>query len=280
MPDSPFTKALAKLPFAGPKKPLVNVVRLEGVITSGTRPGKDISAQGAEKPLRRAFTRGKPRAVVLAVNSPGGAPAQSRMIHDRARGLAAQHGVPVIAYAEDVAASGGYMIALAGDEILADPFAIVGSVGVISASFGFQDAIGRIGVERRVHTAGENKSQLDPFRREDPDDVARLEELLDKSHTLFKAMVRERRGARLTYEDILDGRYWIAGDAVELGLIDGVGDLRTILKDRYGKDVRIKTYGQKESGLFSRLLSGRLGLDWDAMLDAVEARAARGRFGL
>ena len=280
---SKLSRAVRRLPFVPDAKPTVALVRLEGVIASGARPGRGLSAQGCDKALRRAFAS-KSRAVVVAVNSPGGAPAQSRMIHDRIRGLAAKHAVPVIAYAEDVAASGGYMIALAGDEILSDPFAVIGSVGVIAAGFGFQDAIGRLGVERRVHTAGDNKSQLDPFRPEDPEDVTRLEDLLTKTHTLFRAMVLDRRAGRLEDEGLLDGRYWLAGDAAALGLIDGVGDLRTILKDRYGPDVRVKSYEVKEGGLVSRLLSGgagtRTGWDAEALLAAVEARGAWGRFGL
>lgn len=269
------------LPGTPDPKPAVHVVRLEGVITSGSRPGKDVSAHGLAKTMRRAFAKGSPKAVVLAINSPGGAPVQSRMIHDQARALSAEHDVPVIAYAEDVAASGGYMIALAGEEILADPFAIVGSVGVISAGFGFQDAIAKLGIERRVHTAGENKSQLDPFQPERPEDVARLEDLLTQSHTLFKAMVIDRRGARLSSEDVLDGRYWLAGEALTLGLIDGVGDLPTILRDRYGKDVRIRTFAEKGGGLLSRLLTGSVSLiDAEAVLEAAERRAARARFGL
>ena len=278
---SKLSRALRRLPFLPDPKPTVALVRLEGVISSGARPGRGLSAEGVDKALRKAFAS-EPKAVVIAVNSPGGAPAQSRMIHDRIRGLAAKHEVPVISYAEDVAASGGYMIALAGDEIHADPFGIIGSVGVIAASFGFQDAIGKLGIERRVHTAGDNKSQLDPFRPEDPGDVARLEDLLDKTHVLFRAMVEDRRAGKLASDDLLDGRYWLAGDAVAHGLIDGVGDLRTILKGRFGDDVRVKAYETKGGGLVSRLLQGRTGapLGAEAVLDAVEARGLWGRFGL
>ena len=276
---SKLSRALRRLPFVPDAKPVVALVRLEGAIMPDARPGRGLSAQDADKPLRKAFAS-KPKAVVIAVNSPGGAPAQSRMIHDRIRGLAAQHGVPVIAYAEDVAASGGYMIALAGDEILADPFAIVGSVGVIAAGFGFQDAIGKLGIERRVHTAGENKSQLDPFRPEEPEDATRLEDLLTKTHVLFRAMVLDRRAGRLEDEGLLDGRYWLAGDAVALGLIDGVGDLRTILKERYGPDLRVKPYETKSGNLLARLLPGRAGLDAEAVLAGIEARGLWGRFGL
>lgn len=276
---SKLSRTIRRLPFVPDAKPTVALVRLEGVISSGARPGRGLSAAGCDKALRKAFAS-SPKAVVIAVNSPGGAPAQSRMIHDRIRGLAVKHGTPVLAYAEDVAASGGYMIALAGDEILSDPFAIIGSVGVISASFGFAQAADKLGVERRVYTAGENKSQLDPFKPEQPEDVARLEELLTKTHTLFKAMVRDRRGAKLGSDELLDGRYWLAGDAAELGLIDGVGDLRTILRERYGDEVRVKAYEVKESGLVGRLLSGRAGLDADAVLGAIEARGLWSRFGL
>ena len=267
-----------RLPFVPDAKPTVALVRLEGVIGSGARPGRGLSAAGVDKALRKAFAS-KPAAVVVAVNSPGGAPAQSRMIHDRIRGLAVKHEVPVLTYAEDVAASGGYMIALAGDEILSDPFGIVGSVGVISASFGFVEAARKLGIERRVHAAGENKSQLDPFEPERPGDVARLEDLLTKTHTLFRAMVRDRRPG-LTSDDLLDGRYWLAGDALALGLIDGVGDLRTIVAERYGTDARIRTFDVKDGGLVGRLLSGRAGLDAEAALDALAAKGLWARFGL
>ena len=277
---SSLARAWRRLPFTPEPKPTVAVVRMAGVIASDARPGRSgISAEGVEKPLAKAFAS-KPKRVVVAINSPGGAPAQSRMVHDRIRALAVKHEVPVTTYIEDVGASGGYMIALAGDEILADPFAIVGSIGVISASFGFQDAIGRLGIERRVHTAGENKSQLDPFRPEEPDDVRRLEDLLTKSHKLFVAMVEDRRDGKVTKdEDVFDGRFWLAGDALDLGLIDGLGDLRTVLKDRYGEDVRVKTYGEKKSGLVARLLSGGVAMGADALLDAAERRALWARLG-
>ena len=278
--SSQIVRAWRRLPFTPEPKPTVAVVRLAGVIASDARPGRGgISAEGVEKPLTKAFSS-KPERVVVAINSPGGAPAQSRMVHDRIRALAAKHKMPVTTYIEDVGASGGYMIALSGDEILADPFAIVGSIGVISASFGFQDAITRLGIERRVHTAGENKSQLDPFRPEQPDDVARLEDLLTKSHKLFVAMVEDRRDGKVTTsEDVFDGRFWLAGDALDLGLIDGLGDLRTVMRDRYGEEVRFKTYGEKKSGLVSRLLSSGLAAGVDAVLDAAERRAAWARFG-
>ena len=277
---SSITRAYRRLPFTPDPKPTVAIVRLAGVIGSDARPGRGgISAESAEKPLAKAFAS-KPERVVVAINSPGGAPAQSRMVHDRVRALAVKHALPVTTYIEDVGASGGYMIALSGDEILADPFAIVGSIGVISASFGFQDAIHRLGIERRVHTAGENKSQLDPFRPEEPGDVARLEDLLTKSHKLFVAMVEDRRDGKVTQdEDVYDGRFWLAGDALALGLIDGVGDLRTVLKDRYGEDVRIKTYTDKKSGLLSRILSGGLAAAAEALVEAAERRSLWARFG-
>lgn len=272
--------AWRRLPFTPDPKPKVHVVRLAGVISSDARPGRGMSARDAAKPIAKAFA-GKPRAVVVAVNSPGGAPAQARMIHDHVRALAVKHELPVLSYIEDVGASGGYMIALSGDEVLADPFAIVGSIGVIAAGFGFQDALAKIGVERRVHTAGTNKSQLDPFKPEEPGDVARLEDLLSKSHTLFGAMVRDRRGDRLKEdEDLFDGRFWLAGDALDLGLIDGIGDLPTILRDRYGRDVRIRTFAQKEGGLLSRLVPGLLAGAADEALSRAEARAVWARFGL
>ncbi|WP_051881342.1 S49 family peptidase [Parvularcula oceani] len=280
---SAIARVWRKLPFTPEPRPLVATVHLAGVIASDARPGRGMSIRQVEKPLRKAFSLGGVKAVVLTINSPGGAPAQSRMIHDRVRELSAEKGVPAISYIEDIGASGGYMIALAGEEILADPFAIVGSIGVISAGFGFQDAISRLGIERRVHTAGENKSQLDPFRPEQADDVARLEDLLTKSHRLFVAMVEDRRSGRLRpgEENIFDGRFWISGDAAALGLVDEIGDLRTMLKERFGEKVRIKSFDTESRNLVSRLLSGRLSLlDPGAVAEEAESRAARARYGL
>ncbi|WOI52101.1 S49 family peptidase [Parvularcula sp. LCG005] len=271
-----------KLPFTGGSKPTVAVVPLTGVLAPEGRSGRSISFDSVQKPLTSAFTTSGVQAVVISINSPGGSPAQSRMIHDRIRSLSAEHKVPVITYIEDVGASGGYMLAIAGDDVYADPFAIVGSIGVIAGGFGFTEAMHRLGIQRRVYTAGENKSQLDPFQPEDPADVARLETLLGKSHTLFIDMVQRRRGEKLTpgEETLFDGKFWIAGDAQALGLIDGTGDLREVLQARFGKDVKIRRIEIEKKSLVSKLLGlkGPL-LDPQAMMTAADDHAAWARFG-
>ncbi len=273
------------LPFTGEAKPTVAVVPMGGVISSDTRPGRGLNLVAMEKTLERVFTGGPYKAVILAINSPGGSPTQSRMLHDRIRALSKEHKVPVLSYIEDVGASGGYMIALSGDEIFADPYAIVGSIGVISAGFGFPEAIDKLGVERRVYTAGENKSQLDPFRPEDPEQVARLSEILSKLHTLFIEMVKRRRGARLKGEekDVFSGQFWVAGDAVELGLIDGTGDLRALLQARFGKEVKLKRFdADRRPGILKLLGASHIPsqiVDPDAMIAAMEERAVWARYG-
>jgi signal peptide peptidase SppA len=270
-----FFSALAA-PFrklTGTSKPTVTVVELQGPIGADAKPGRGLSAYSVENSLKKAFKRKNAKAVVLAINSPGGAPAQARMIMERARGLALEKQLPLISYIEDVGASGGYLIALAGEEIIADPFAIVGSVGVVSASFGFQDAIAKLGIERRVHTAGSNKVRLDPFREERPEDAAKLDALLEQTHTIFKDIVRARRGKRIEghEEKVFSADFYLAGEALELGLIDEVGDLRQVLKSRYGNDVRIKLISAARAGLL-----GKLGASFATELVAAAALKVKG----
>lgn len=244
----------------GKPRSLVTLVPVKGVIAA-TQPGRrSVSADSLESALVKAFRKSGTRAVVLSINSPGGSPVQSRAIMARARELSARHNVPVIAHVEELGASGGYMVALAGDEVYADPFAIVGSVGVVAGGFGFPDAIARLGVERRVYTAGQHKAQLDPFKEEDPHDVARLQTILDASHGLFIDVVRERRGNRLNGDDakLFEGDFYIASEARELGLIDGVEGLRDMLTRRFGEDVQIRQYGPDRRPSLSRFLSGVL----------------------
>src|SRR3989441_7971779 len=219
--------------------PVVPVVRLSGVIGAVTplRPGMTLAA--VAKMLERAFATKNAKAVALVINSPGGSPVQSRQIYLRIRQLAAEKKLPVLVFVEDVAASGGYMIACAGDEIFCDPSSILGSIGVVGGSFGFQDLIKRIGVERRLYTAGEHKAMLDPFLPEDPDDVARLKALQREIHAIFIALVKRSRGARLKgTEDVLfTGEYWAGEKSVSLGLADKIGDIRSTLRERYGEKV-------------------------------------------
>ena len=222
-----------------PGAAVVPVVRLSGLIGAVTplRPG--MSLAGVARTLERAFATKHAKAVALVINSPGGSPVQSRQIYLRIRQLAAEKKLPVLVFVEDVAASGGYMIACAGDEIFCDPSSILGSIGVVGGSFGFQDLIKRIGVERRLYTAGEHKAMLDPFLPENPDDVARVKALQREIHAIFIALVKQSRGARLKGADdvLFTGEYWAGETSVSLGLADAIGDLRSTLRARYGEKV-------------------------------------------
>ena len=256
------------------RAPRVNVVRMQGMIAAGGR-GRLSDATCAPL-LERAFRSGKPAAVALIVNSPGGSPVQSALIGARIRRLAEETGLPVHAFVEDAAASGGYWIASAADDIHCDRASILGSIGVISAGFGLSGAIEKLGIERRVHTAGRSKSQLDPFRPENPEDVERLDALLEQMHRVFIDHVNDRRGGALgTETDLFDGRFWLGDEAVRLGLADGIGHAVPVLKARYGDRVRFRSFGPRR-----RLLS-RLGLSLaqDA-LAGVEEAALWARLGL
>jgi serine protease SohB len=269
--------------------PVVPVVRLSGVIGAVTplRPG--MSLAGVAKLLERAFSTRHAKAVALAINSPGGSPVQSRLIYLRIRALAAEKKLPVIAFVEDVAASGGYMIACAADEIYCDPSSIVGSIGVVGGSFGFQELIKKIGVERRLYTAGEHKAQLDPFLPEDPEDVARVKALQREIHALFISLVKESRGARLKGDEskLFSGEYWAGATSVSLGLSDAIGDLRAVLRARFGDKVRTPLIAAP-SGLLSGLmrrssgaeasLDGMAGLP-DQLISALETRAIWAKYG-
>src|SRR6201991_1721948 len=215
--------------------PVVPVVRLSGTIGAVTplRPGLSLAA--VARTLERAFATRNAKAVALVINSPGGSPVQSRQIYLRIRQLAAEKKLPVLVFVEDVAASGGYMLACAGDEIFCDPSSILGSIGVVGGSFGFEGLIKKIGVERRLYTAGEHKAMLDPFLPEKPDEVARVKALQREIHAIFIALVKQSRGTRLTgAEDVLfTGEYWAGETCISLGLADAIGDLRSTLRARY-----------------------------------------------
>jgi len=271
---------------------LVPVVRLSGTIGAVTplRPG--MSLAGVAKILERAFAMKNAKAVAVVINSPGGSPVQSRLIYLRIRQLAAEKKLPVLVFVEDVAASGGYMIACAGDEIFCDPSSILGSIGVVGGSFGFQELIKKIGVERRLYTAGEHKATLDPFLPENPDDVARLKTIQREIHTTFIALVKQSRGARLKGSDdfLFSGEYWAGETSVSLGLADGIGDLRTVLRARYGDKVRTpmvapptgllsNLLGRKSGAGTSALRDGLSGLP-DGMISSLEERAIWAKFGL
>ncbi|WP_207477655.1 S49 family peptidase [Arenibaculum pallidiluteum] len=288
-------KALGRTPA-----PVVPVIRLSGVISAGggLRPGIHLAALAGA--IERAFAVPDRPAVALAINSPGGSPVQSALVAGRIRQLAEEKGVPVLAFCEDVAASGGYWLACAADEIWADPSSIVGSIGVVSAGFGFHALIDRWGIERRVHTAGERKALLDPFRPEDPEDVVRLKRIQVEIHDQFKDMVRRRRGGRLRAEEseIFTGDVWTGRRALELGLVDGLGDLRTVLRGRFGDKIRLRAVpterrwlprGLRLMGPGSGRGGGLIGADrlgdWAAevghgVVAAAEERALWARYGL
>lgn len=261
------------------RRPRIALVRLAGTIAA--RPGLSggISLQSAAPMLDRAFAMRRLAAVFLAINSPGGSAVQSSLVAGHIRRLADEKRVPVVACVEDAAASGGYWIACAADEIVVDPASILGSVGVIAAEFGFERALERVGVERRMHTAGAEKSFLDPFRPERPEDVARLDELLGELHDEFRAWVKSRRGDRLRLpeEQLFSGRFWPGRRAVELGLADHLGDAAGEAKRRFGPKARLVPVGGPRPPLLRRLLPG---LSAEAALAAVEDRAAWARLGL
>ena len=263
--------------------PVVPVIRLSGVIVSGGLLGRaGLSIETTAPLLARAFAQRGAKAVALAINSPGGSPVQSALIAQRIRLLAREKNLPVIAFVEDVAASGGYWLACAADEIVADAASIVGSIGVISAGFGFKDLITKMGIERRVHTSGENKSMLDPFRDEKPEDVERLKRLQAEIHDGFKDWVRERRGAKLKGEEsmLFSGEFWTAKRGLEFGLVDSLGELRSVLQARYGEKVHLPVIAPRRR-LLSRFGLGS-GIDsiGPTMLAALEERAHWQRFGL
>jgi serine protease SohB len=262
-----------RLPFLK-SPPSVSVIRLSGMIGSQGRAVLNDATIGPV--IEKAFAKGKPAAVALEINSPGGSPVQSSLIGARIRRLSEEKNIPVIAFVEDVAASGGYWLAAAADEIYADPSSVVGSIGVISASFGVHEFIRKHGVERRVYTAGQSKSMLDPFRPENPEDVARLKTLLEDIHENFIDHVKARRAGKLPEgQDLFTGEIWLAKRAAELGLIDGIGHLKPLLKERFGEKVKLRRYGVKR-GLLSRF---GVQMVQDAV-QGIEERAAYARFGL
>ena len=255
--------------------PVIPVVRLHGVIAAEMRPGR-LNIEGVAPMLDRAF-RMPGKTVAIIVNSPGGSAVQSRLISKRIRDLAAEHDKHVLVFVEDAAASGGYFIATAGDEIIADPSSIVGSIGVIFAGFGFPEALKKLGVDRRVHTSGKNKSTMDPFLPEKAEDVERIKQLESDIHQVFIDWVKSRRGGKLTAPDdeLFTGEFWSGVRGLELGLIDAVGDLHETLVTRFGEKVRTKII-EPRRGLFQL---PRIGLAADVAA-AVEDRAYWSRFGL
>lgn len=257
------------------KRPAVAVIQLSGAITASRRGGA-LCDSGLAPLIERAFRKGKPAAVALVINSPGGSPAQSSLIAARIRRLAEEKNVKVYAFVEDIAASGGYWLACAADEIWVDASSIIGSVGVIYASFGFQDFIERYGVERRVHTAGKSKSMLDPFRPERREDVEKLQGWQANIHDAFIEHVRTARGSRLKDgEELFNGDIWVGAGSVDMGLADGIAHVVPKMKEIFGEKVRFLQYGPKR-GLFERLGASVL----EDAFRIAEERMQYGRFGL
>jgi len=281
-------KILSYLPverFQNPP-PVVAVVRMSGVIGEVGPGRKGLSLHSLTKSLENAFKVDDVKAVALALNSPGGSPVQSDLIAARLKALSKEKEVPVIAFAEDVAASGGYWIACAADEIYASKSSIIGSIGVISAGFGATELLEKIGLERRVHTSGTRKGMLDPFLPEQPDHVKRLKHLQKEIHDEFKTHVRDSRGERLTgaEKDLFSGEFWTGKQALDLGLIDGIGGMYDVMRERYGEKVKFKEIEQPKSWIQRRFgmeatgsVSGNLA---DGLMASIEERHLWNRYGL
>ena len=268
--------------------PVVGVLRLSGVIGSMGPTHRGLTMATLSDAIDHVFKLGRLKAVALAVNSPGGSPVQSALIARRIRTLADEKEVPVIAFAEDVAASGGYWLACAADEIFADENSIVGSIGVVSGGFGFNQVLKRLGIERRLHTAGGRKAMLDPFQREKAEDVEHLKEIQADIHESFKDLVRARRGAKLTApeDDVFSGAFWTGRRALEMGLIDGFGHLHEVMRERYGEKVQLRVvegrrpWWRRRLGLGLGLAVADPGDSVAAAVAAVEERLMWNRYGL
>lgn len=271
--------------------PVVPVLRFSGPIGMATplRPG--LSLQGSADAMERAFKLSKLPTVAVVINSPGGSPVQSSLIFKRLRQLADEHKKKIYVFCDDVAASGGYYLAVAGDEIYADACSIVGSIGVISGGFGFVEAMEKLGLERRIYTSGTSKSQLDPFKPEKPEDVERLKSILGEIHDAFIGVVKERRGNTITGADseVFSGSFWSAPKAQELGLIDGITDLRTKMRELHGPKVRLRVVPLSRGGLLGMLRKPYVGSDMpfgtdrkltDDLVSSLEARSLWSRFGI
>jgi signal peptide peptidase SppA len=272
--------------------PVVPVVRLSGVIGAVTPLRQGMTLASVARILERAFGVRGAKAVAIVVNSPGGSPVQSHQIHNRIRQLATEKKLPVLIFVEDVAASGGYMIACAGDEIFCDPSSIVGSIGVVGGSFGFQGLIEKIGVERRLYTSGKNKAMLDPFLPENPDDVARLKGIQHEIHLMFIDLVKKSRGAKINgdEDELFSGAYWTGQKSIDLGLSDAIGDLRTVLRARFGEKVKMPViapasgllsslFGRRSAGMETQTLLNLPSSMPDELISALETRAIWARYG-
>ena len=264
------------------KKKIIPHIILNGVIGNVGKFKQGIDFSSQEEIIKKAFSVKKSPAVAISINSPGGSPVQSHLIHDLIRSQAIKNKKKVIVFAEDVAASGGYLIACAGDEIYANSSSIVGSIGVISASFGFQDAIKKIGIQRRVYTAGKNKSTLDPFREEKEEDIQRIKKLQLELHSDFINLVKKSRGSKLKdpeKNNTFTGEFWSGTASLKLGLIDGIGNAEQILREKFGENVVIKKL-EKPKGFIARKLSSSIDNQIEGLANAIEERALWQKFGL
>lgn len=263
--------------------PVVNHVLLSGAIGMGGPMRPALTLKSVNPLLERAFKTKGLAAVAISINSPGGSPVQSALIHARIRELASEKDLPVLVFCEDVAASGGYWLACAGDEIYADESSVVGSIGVISAGFGFVEALRKLGVERRVYTSGESKSMLDPFRPEKPEDVTHLTSLQADVHQAFKELVKARRGRKLKGEEaeLFSGAFWAGRQALARGLIDGIGHMHQVLKAKFGEKVVVRSIAPAQGFGLRRLGFGAQVPDIaGSAIEALETRALWSRFGL
>ncbi|MDC0947484.1 S49 family peptidase [Candidatus Pelagibacter sp.] len=261
------------------KKKIVAHIKLNGVIGNVGRFKQGLDFSGQEEIIEKAFSLKKAKAVAITINSPGGSPVQSHLIYSFIREQAKKNKMKVFVFAEDVAASGGYLIACAGDEIYANSSSIIGSIGVIYSSFGFTELIKKIGVERRVHTAGKNKSSLDPFQDEKKEDIERLKNIQLDLHKDFIDVVEESRGSKLKKDQIelFSGEFWSGSKAKELGLVDGIGNANQILKEKFGEDVVIKKF-EKSKGWLSKKLSSSTN-QMDQFANILEERSIWQRYG-
>ena len=285
-----LSRLLNRLIFRRPP-PVVGVIRLTGVIGQAGLLRGGLNLELIAPAVDKAFNLPGLKAVALLINSPGGSPTQSALIQDRIRALAAEKNIPVMAFVEDVAASGGYWLACTADEIFVNENSILGSIGVISSGFGFSEAIKKLGIERRIHTSGNKKSLLDPFIPEEIEDVERLKQLQSEIHNNFKNLVRQRRGQRLRLDDseLFNGDFWLGENAIKIGLADGIGEIRAILRERYGKKVIIRQIGRRpgwirrrvgftEISEYSSMKSGENIVE--NILVAIESRAWWNKFGM
>ena len=264
------------------KKKVVPHVRLTGIIGSAGRFKQGIELANQRNILKKAFSVKKISHVAISINSPGGSPVQSHLIYSYIRQLAEKNKVKVLVFAEDVAASGGYFIACAGDEIFANSSSIIGSIGVISASFGFKDLIQKIGVERRVYTAGKNKSTLDPFREEKEEDIKRLKTIQLELHEDFIKVVKQSRGVKLKdpeKNNIFTGEFWTGKTSLKLGLVDGIGNADQVLKEKFGDKVIIKSF-EKPKGFIARKLSSSIQNPIEKIANTIEEKSLWQKFGL